>query len=86
MKYVDEFRDGERARALCHAITEAADPARQYRLMEFCGGHTHAVFRYGVPDLLPEKVELIHGFTIKCAVDSDVVGDVGDGHIKSPTA
>lgn len=61
MKYVDEFRDGERARTLVAAIREAAKPSRSYRLMEFCGGHTHAVFRYGVPDLLPDNVELIHG-------------------------
>lgn len=61
MKYVDEFRDGARARALGEAIARAADTDREYRLMEFCGGHTHAVFRYGVPDLLPDNVELIHG-------------------------
>lgn len=61
MKYIDEFRDGERARALGQSIAAAADTDRDYRLMEFCGGHTHAVFRYGVPDLLPDNVELIHG-------------------------
>ncbi|MEM0953721.1 MAG: hydrogenase formation protein HypD [Pseudomonadota bacterium] len=61
MKYIDEFRDGERARALGEAIVNAVHPDREYRLMEFCGGHTHAVFRYGVPDLLPDNVELIHG-------------------------
>lgn len=61
MKYVDEFRDGERARGLARALCAEADPARRYRLMEFCGGHTHAVFRYGVPDLLPGNIELIHG-------------------------
>ncbi len=61
MKYVDEFRDGERAKALGDAIAAAASSGREYRLMEFCGGHTHAVFRYGVPDLLPANVELIHG-------------------------
>jgi len=61
MKYVDEFRDGERARVLAGAIAAEVRPGRIYRLMEFCGGHTHAVFRYGVPDLLPASVELIHG-------------------------
>ncbi len=61
MKYVDEFRDGERARGLARALRAEADPGRRYRLMEFCGGHTHAVFRYGVPDLLPDNIELIHG-------------------------
>jgi len=61
VKYVDEFRDGERARKLAGAIATEVRPGRRYRLMEFCGGHTHAVFRYGVPDLLPDSVELIHG-------------------------
>ncbi|QLG88411.1 hydrogenase formation protein HypD [Chitinibacter bivalviorum] len=61
MKYVDEFRDGELARALANAIAKAADPARTYRLMEFCGGHTHAISRYGLLDLLPPNVRMIHG-------------------------
>jgi hydrogenase expression/formation protein HypD len=61
MKYVDEFRDGERARGLADAIRAQAWPQRHYRLMEFCGGHTHAVFRYGIPDLLPDNIELVHG-------------------------
>ncbi len=61
MKYVDEFRDGQRARGLASALRAEADPGRLYRLMEFCGGHTHAVFRHGVPDLLPRNIELIHG-------------------------
>ncbi|TKD44979.1 hydrogenase formation protein HypD [Azotobacter chroococcum] len=61
MKYVDEFRDGATARQLAARIAAEADSARQYRLMEFCGGHTHAIFRYGIPDLLPASVRLIHG-------------------------
>lgn len=61
MKYVDEFRDGERARSLVAALAAEVDPKQQYRFMEFCGGHTHAVFRYGVPDVLPKNIELIHG-------------------------
>jgi len=61
MKYIDEFRDGERARGLAQALRTEARPDRKYRLMEFCGGHTHAVFRYGIPDLLPANIELIHG-------------------------
>ena len=61
MKYVDEFRDGARARRIAEAIRREANPERRYRLMEFCGGHTHAVFRYGVPDLLPDNVDLVHG-------------------------
>ena len=61
MKYVDEFRDGELARGLAAAIAREARPAREYRLMEFCGGHTHAISRYGLADLLPPQVRLIHG-------------------------
>lgn len=61
MKYVDEFRDGERARGIARALQVEAQPDRRYRLMEFCGGHTHAVFRHGIPDLLPGNIELIHG-------------------------
>lgn len=61
MKYIDEFRDGGLARGLATAISRDAQPGREYRLMEFCGGHTHAISRYGLVDLLPPHVRLIHG-------------------------
>ena len=61
MKYVDEFRDPGQARALAAAIAAEADTGRDYHLMEFCGGHTHTLFRYGLPDLLPANVRMIHG-------------------------
>jgi hydrogenase expression/formation protein HypD len=61
MKYIDEFRDGKLALAIGAAIRREVDPARQYNLMEFCGGHTHAIARYGLPDLLPRNVRMIHG-------------------------
>ena len=61
MKYVDEFRDGELARGLAGAIAREASPDRTYSVMEFCGGHTHAISRYGVVDLLPPQVRMIHG-------------------------
>ncbi len=61
MKYVDEFRDGEVAKGLATAIAAEVRPDRRYNFMEFCGGHTHAISRYGVPDLLPENVRMIHG-------------------------
>ena len=61
MKYIDEFRDGEVALKLAARIAAEADPARRYKLMEFCGGHTHAISRYGVADLLPAPVRMIHG-------------------------
>jgi len=61
VKYVDEFRDGELARGLAGAIAREASPDRTYSVMEFCGGHTHAISRYGVVDLLPPQVRMIHG-------------------------
>ena len=61
MRYIEEFRDGDLARRLARAIAVEAAPERRYRLMEFCGGHTHAIFRYGVQDLLPDNVEMVHG-------------------------
>ncbi|HXZ52424.1 MAG TPA: hydrogenase formation protein HypD [Burkholderiales bacterium] len=61
MKYIDEFRDGATARKLAQAIAREADPGRRYHIMEFCGGHTHAIARYGIADLLPANVRLIHG-------------------------
>lgn len=61
MKYIDEYRDGEVAKNLAASIRNAADPARSYHFMEFCGGHTHAISRYGIADLLPAKVKMIHG-------------------------
>ncbi len=61
MKYVDEYRDGALARSLAAGIAREARPDRTYRLMEFCGGHTHAISRYGLEDLLPANVQMIHG-------------------------
>ncbi len=61
MRYLTEFRDGDAARAVARQIAYESDPTRSYRLMEFCGGHTHAIFRYGLPDVLPKNIQLIHG-------------------------
>ncbi len=61
MKYIDEFRDGRTARVIAAAIAREADPARRYHIMEFCGGHTHAISRYGIGELLPPNIRLIHG-------------------------
>ncbi|OGV40724.1 MAG: hydrogenase formation protein HypD [Legionellales bacterium RIFCSPHIGHO2_12_FULL_42_9] len=61
MKYIEEFRHEDTAKMLAEAITTAANPERYYRLMEFCGGHTHTIHRYGLPSLLPSNVEMIHG-------------------------
>jgi hydrogenase expression/formation protein HypD len=61
VKHLSEYRDADRARAMAAAIAREADPSRRYRIMEFCGGHTHAIFRYGLQDLLPGNVEMVHG-------------------------
>jgi hydrogenase expression/formation protein HypD len=61
MKYIDEFRDGEVARKIAARLAAETDPARTYAFMEFCGGHTHAISRYGVTELLPPNVRMVHG-------------------------
>ena len=61
MKFVDEFRDAQLGRVLAGEILAAVEPGRHYKIMEVCGGHTHAIYKYGVDDLLPANVELVHG-------------------------
>lgn len=61
MKYIDEFRQQELANNIAKKIHAAVNPDRQYRFMEFCGGHTHAIFRYGVQDLMPANLTYVHG-------------------------
>jgi len=61
MKYIDEFRDGGIARKIAERLALEAQPQRQYSFMEFCGGHTHAISRYGIADLLPPNVRMVHG-------------------------
>jgi hydrogenase expression/formation protein HypD len=66
MKYVDEFRDPEKAKFLVREIHSLVDRievcrTRPLQIMEVCGGHTHAIFRYGVETMLPDEIELVHG-------------------------
>lgn len=62
MKYVDEFRDPEAARALLHRIEDLAGRLdRPLRVMEICGSHTHTIYRHGLEHLLPQQIEFIHG-------------------------
>jgi hydrogenase expression/formation protein HypD len=61
MRFVDEFRDGDVAKHLSERIAALVEPGRHYKLMEVCGGHTHAIYKHGVEDLLPPEVELVHG-------------------------
>jgi hydrogenase expression/formation protein HypD len=77
VKYVDEFRDGELGRAVAGEILTTVEPGRHYKLMEVCGGHTHSIYKYGVDDLLPTNVELVHG--PGCPVCVIPMGRVDDG-------
>ncbi|MFZ0888823.1 MAG: hydrogenase formation protein HypD [Candidatus Binataceae bacterium] len=59
MKFVDEYRDAEAARELARAIH--AITTRPWRIMEVCGGQTHAIVRFGIDQMIPGQIELIHG-------------------------
>src|SRR5581483_8984937 len=61
MRFVDEFRDAETARALAARIASLCEPGRHYKFMEVCGGHTHTIYKHGLEDYLPEAVALVHG-------------------------
>ena len=61
MKYINEFRDGQMARKIAERIAAEVSPKRSYSFMEFCGGHTHAISRYGIAELLPANVRMVHG-------------------------
>ncbi len=77
MKLVDEFRAPELIAKAGEEIRRLADPNRHYRIMEVCGGHTHAIYRFGLKDLLPANVELIHG--PGCPVCVLPMGRIDDG-------
>jgi hydrogenase expression/formation protein HypD len=61
MRFVDEYRSGDVARNLAEKIASMVEPGRKYKFMEVCGGHTHAIYKHGVEDLLPDEIDLIHG-------------------------
>jgi hydrogenase expression/formation protein HypD len=61
MKHIDEYRDGAVAKGVALRIAADARSDLDYHFMEFCGGHTHAISRYGLADLLPPNVRMIHG-------------------------
>src|ERR1041385_3915681 len=77
MKFVDEFRDAKLIKQAAEEIRRLAAPARHYRLMEVCGGHTHAIYRFALADLLPPNIELIHG--PGCPVCVLPMGRIDDG-------
>ncbi len=59
MKYLDEYRDANKARQYARRI--AAVVTRPWTLMEICGGQTHAIVKFGIDELLPKEIALIHG-------------------------
>jgi hydrogenase expression/formation protein HypD len=77
MKFVDEFRAPDIIAKASEEIRRLADPRREYRFMEVCGGHTHAIYRFGIKDLLPPNIELVHG--PGCPVCVLPMGRIDDG-------
>ena len=77
MRFVDEFREPELISRTAEEIRRLAGRDRHYRLMEVCGGHTHAIYRFGLKDILPENIELIHG--PGCPVCVLPMGRIDDG-------
>ncbi|MEV5749570.1 hydrogenase formation protein HypD [Actinoallomurus sp. NPDC052308] len=61
MRFVDEYRDAEKAQALAAKIASLCEPGRRYKFMEVCGGHTHTIYKHGLEDYLPETITLVHG-------------------------
>jgi hydrogenase expression/formation protein HypD len=59
VKFVDEYGDGQAAAGFSRAIHQRV--TREWTIMEICGGQTHAIVRYGIDELLPEKITLVHG-------------------------
>jgi hydrogenase expression/formation protein HypD len=77
MRFVDEFREPGLIAKTAAEIRRLADPSRHYRLMEVCGGHTHSIYRFGLKDLLPANIELVHG--PGCPVCVLPMGRIDDG-------
>ena len=61
MRFVDEYRDPVLARSLSAEIHSLVTAGEVVRIMEVCGGHTHAIYRHGLEELLPPEIELVHG-------------------------
>ncbi|MGC8989557.1 MAG: hydrogenase formation protein HypD [Verrucomicrobiia bacterium] len=59
MKFIDEYRDGAIVRRIADAISSIT--TRRWTIMEICGGQTHAIVRFGLDELLPDDITLVHG-------------------------
>ena len=58
----DDFRDGKTIKAFAKQIEQLASSLdRDINIMEVCGGHTHSIMKYGLPQLLPSNIKFIHG-------------------------
>src|SRR6266545_2527421 len=77
MKFVDEYRNAEIAKNLSAEIAHRS-AGRHLKLMEVCGGHTHTIYKYGIEDVLPPNIDLIHG--PGCPVCVIPMGRIDDAH------
>src|SRR5919197_5276125 len=59
MKFLDEFRDGRVVARLVRAIRRRV--TRPWTIMEVCGGQTHTIVKYGIDEIVPQEIELVHG-------------------------
>jgi len=59
MKYVDEFRNAKLAKNLIRGISEKV--TQPWNIMEICGGQTHSIMKYGLIEMLPKEIQLVHG-------------------------
>jgi len=58
----DDFRDGDTIKAYAKIIKEDAKKlSKNINIMEVCGGHTHTIMKYGLPQLMPDNIKFIHG-------------------------
>lgn len=65
MKYIDEYREQDSAERFASAIARLT--TRPWTIMEVCGGQTHAIVKFGIDELLPKEIRLVHGPGVRCA-------------------
>src|SRR5512146_2071447 len=77
MKYVDEYRDAALVRKLADTIARVT--TRPWTIMEICGGQTHAIVKFGLDDLLPKNITLVHGPGCPvCVTSADLIDQAVD--------
>ena len=77
MKFVDEYRNADIAKNLSAEIARISG-GKPLKVMEVCGGHTHTIYKYGIEDVLPPNIDLIHG--PGCPVCVIPMGRIDDAH------